>query len=131
MVRVYEFLKKCGTYYLATVEGDCPKVRPFGTIDMFESGLYFQTGLVKAVAKQLLANPLFEICAFAEGKWIRVSGEAELDDRREARVHMLDAYPELKGMYSPDDGNTAVFRIRNAVAVINSFGAPPETIRID
>ena len=125
---VYEFLKKCGTYYLATVEGDCPRVRPFGTIDMFEGGLYFQTGLVKPVAKQLLVNPHFEICAFGDGKWIRVSGEAELDDRREARVHMLEAYPELKRMYSPDDGNTAVFRIKNGVAVISSFTAPPETI---
>ncbi len=127
MQRAYEFLKNAGTYYLATVEGDQPRVRPFGTANVFEGKLYIQTGLVKPVAKQLLANPKAEICAFKGGKWIRIAGELILDDRFEAKKSMLDAYPNLRGMYSEDDGNTAVFYFRNATATIASFGGEPET----
>ena len=127
MQRAYEFLKNAGTYYLATVEGDQPRVRPFGTANVFEGKLYIQTGLVKPVAKQLLANPKAEICAFKGGKWIRIAGELILDDRFEAKKSMLDAYPNLRGMYSEDDGNTAVFYFRNATATNASFGGEPET----
>ncbi len=125
MQTVYDFLKNAGTYYLATVEGDQPRVRPFGTIDLFEGKLYIQTGKVKAVSKQLHANPKAEICAFAGGKWVRVAGELISDDRREAKVHMLDAYPSLKAMYSADDDNTEVFYFKNATYTISSFTAPP------
>lgn len=128
MQRVFDFLREAGTYYLATDNGGQPRVRPFGTVDIFEGGLYFQTGLSKNVAKELLANPSFEICAMAGGRWIRLSGKAVLDDRREARVHMLEEYPSLKGMYDPDDGNTAVFRIEDAKASICSFTEPPVVI---
>ena len=100
MNEVYEFLKTAGTYYLATVEGNQPRVRPFGTIDLFEDKLYIQTGKVKDVSKQLAANPKAEICAFKDGVWLRVSGELVNDDRVEAKAHMLDSYPDLKGMYS-------------------------------
>ena len=129
MKRVYDFLKEAGTYYLATECNGQPRVRPFGTVDFFDGGLYFQTGLSKKVAKELLANPRFEICAMKGGEWIRLSGRAVLDDRRDARVHMLEEYPSLKAMYDPDDGNTAVFRIEDASAEICSFGAPPVVIR--
>ena len=128
MQRVYDFLKAVHTYYLATTDGDQPRVRPFGTIDMFEGRLYFQTGLVKDVAKQLAANPKFEICAFNGNEWIRVSGEAVLDERIEAQQHMLDENPGLKNMYKAGDGNTAVYWIRNGVAVISSFSADPVRI---
>ncbi len=128
MKRVYDFLKQAKTYYLATVDGDQPRVRPFGTIDLFEDRLYFQTGLVKDVAKQLAANPKFEICAFDGGKWIRVSGEAVLDERIEAQQHMLDEHPSLKNMYKAGDGNTAVYWIKNGVAVISSFTEDPVRI---
>ena len=94
MKKVYDFLKNAGTYYLATVEGDQPRVRPFGTIDMFDGKLYIQTGLKKDVAKQLAMNPKAEICAFKDGQWIRISGKLILDDRREARKHMLDEFSE-------------------------------------
>ncbi len=130
MKEVYDFLKSAGTYYLATVDGDQPRVRPFGTIDMFEGGLYIQTGLKKDVAKQLAANPKAEICAFKDGQWIRVCGRLVLDDRREARKHMLDEYPSLRGMYNEDDGNTAVYRIEGGVATISSFTAPPKVIEL-
>ena len=129
MKRVYDFLKKAGTYYLATVDGDQPRVRPFGTVDLFDGKLYIQTGKKKDVAKQLAVNPKAEICAFMDGKWLRLSGELVGDDRREARKHMLDAYPSLRGMYNEDDGNTLVLYFRNAEAVFSSFGEPPVTVR--
>lgn len=129
MKRVVDFLKSAGTYYLATVDGDRPRVRPFGTVNVFEGKLYIQTGKVKDVSKQIHANPKVEICAFKDGQWLRVAGELVEDDRREARVAMLDAYPDLKNMYSPDDGNTEVFYIKDATATFSSFTAAPETVK--
>ena len=124
----YKFLKQCKTYYLATCEGDQPRVRPFGTVDLFEGKLYFQTGARKAVSAQLNANPRLEICAFApNGEWIRVAAEAVLDPRIEAQKHLLAAYPELAGMYQPGDGNTEVYYLKNASVTIASFTAPPKT----
>ena len=128
MERVYDFIKKCGTYYLATVDGDKARVRPFGTIDIFDGGLYIQTGKVKDVAKQMMANPNVEICAFDGKAWIRVSAKAVADERVEAKKHMLDAYPNLRNSYNENDDNTIVFRLTEATAVISSFGAPPVTI---
>lgn len=128
MEKVLEFLKNAGTYYLATVEGDQPRVRPFGTILLFEGKLYIQTGKIKPVSKQLMANPKAEICAFKDGTWLRVAGELIEDDRREAKKAMLDAYPNLRGMYNEDDGNTQVLYFRNAVATFSSFGGAPETV---
>lgn len=129
MEKVVEFLKEAGTYYLATVEGDQPRVRPFGTAHVFEGKLYIQTGKVKDVSKQLMANPKAEICAFKNGEWIRIAGELIEDDRVEARQSMLDAYPSLQKMYSADDGNTQVFYFKNATATISSFTQEPEVIK--
>jgi uncharacterized pyridoxamine 5'-phosphate oxidase family protein len=128
MKEVYEFLKKSGTYYLATVEGDQPRVRPFGTIDLFEDKLYIQTGKVKPVANQMKANPKVEISAMADGKWIRIAAEAVLDENIEAQKHMLDAYPSLQAMYKPGDGNTEVYYLKNATGQICSFTEAPRTI---
>ena len=130
MNTVYDFLKKAGTYYLATVDGDQPRVRPFGTVNIFEGKLYIQTGKVKDVAKQIAANPKVEISAFMEGKWIRVAGELVEDDRIEAQKSMLDAYPELGGMYKAGDGNTVVYYFKNAVATISSFTEAPVVIKL-
>ena len=126
--RVCTFLKEAGTYYLATVEDDQPRVRPFGTAHIFEDKLYIQTGLVKDVAKQMLKNPKVEICAFMKGKWLRVAGEAVLDERIEAQESMLEDYQSLKNMYKAGDGNTAVFYLKNACATFSSFTAAPETV---
>ena len=128
MKRVLDFLKKAEVYYLATVEGDQPRVRPFGTINEFEAKLYIQTGKVKPTSKQLAANPKAEICAFKDGAWIRVACELVEDDRFEARKSMLDAYPNLRHMYNENDGNTQVFYIKNATATISSFGGEPVVI---
>ena len=129
MQSVLQFLKEAETYYLATVDGEQPRVRPFGTINEFEGKLYIQTGKSKPVSKQIHANPRVEICAFKNGEWLRVSAILVEDDRREARVSMLDAYPELKAMYSPDDGNTEVFYLKDAVATFSSFTAAPKTVQ--
>ena len=129
MKEVEKFLKEAETYYLATVEGDQPRVRPFGTVHIFEDKLYIQTGKKKDVSKQLHANPKVELCAFKDGEWIRVAGELVEDDRIEARQSMLDAYPSLQQMYSADDGNTEVFYFKNATATISSFTHEPVVIK--
>ena len=129
MKEVYDFLKNAETYYLATMDGDQPRVRPFGSVDIFDGKLYIQTGKVKAVAKQIAANPKVELCAFKDGRWLRITGELVEDDRREAKKHMLDSYPVLRRMYSEDDGNTLVLYFKNATAVFSSFTEPPRTVR--
>ena len=128
MERVCQFLKDAGVYYLATVENDQPRVRPFGTAHIFEGRLYIQTGKVKPVSRQLAANPKAEISAFHNGTWIRIAGTLVEDDRVEARKSMLDAYPNLRRMYHEDDGNTQVLYFRDATATFSSFTAAPETV---
>ena len=128
LATICDFLRDAGTYYLATVEGDQPRVRPFGTVLLYDGKLCIQTGKKKDVAKQIGRNPKVELCAFTDGKWLRIAGEmVELDDR-DARVAMLDRYPELKAMYDPDDGNTAVYCFTSGKATLCSFAAPPETL---
>jgi len=129
MQEVYDFLKKAGTYYLATVEGDQPRVRPFGTVNIFEGKLYIQTGKVKPCSKQMLANPKIEICAFTGGEWVRIAAKAIEDDRVEAKESMLEAYPNLKAMYSATDDNTQVLYLEDAVATFSSFSAPSREVR--
>lgn len=128
MERVCNFLKEAKTYYLATVDGNAPRVRPFGTAHIFEGKLYIQTGKKKAVSEQIMNNPNVEICAMNGGEWVRICGELVEDERREAKASMLDAYPELKAMYDADDGNTQVFYFKNAKAVFSSFTTPEETV---
>jgi len=129
MKEVYDFLSKCGTYYIATAEGDQPRVRPFGTVDIFDGKLYIQTGKVKNVSRQIHKNPKIEICGMTGGKWIRVQAVAVEDDRMDARQHMLDAYPSLQRMYAADDGNTEVFYLKDATATIASFTEKPRVIK--
>lgn len=128
MQEVYEFLKKCGTYYLATMDGEQPRVRPFGTIDLFDGRLTIQTGKKKEVSRQMAANSRIEICAFDGNQWLRLAADAVEDPRLEAQCHMLDAYPSLKKMYQPGDGNTQIFALQNVTAVFSSFTEPPRTI---
>lgn len=128
MNEVYEFLKKCGIYYLATTEGDQPRVRPFGTIDIFEGKLYIQTGKIKNVSKQLQANPKAEICAFSGDRWVRIACRLVRDENVKAKEHMLEAYPSLQATYSPYDDNTEVLYLEDAVATFSSFTEEPRTI---
>ncbi len=128
MEEVYSFLKSCGTYYLATMDGDQPRVRPFGTIDLYKGQLTIQTGRRKDVAKQMLANPRVELCAFDGKHWLRVTAKAvELPDI-EAQEHMLSEYPSLRGAYTPGDGNTTVFALTEATATFSSFTEPSRTL---
>jgi uncharacterized pyridoxamine 5'-phosphate oxidase family protein len=126
--KVYQFLNDAGTYYLATAEGDQPRVRPFGTVLLSGGKLYIQTGKVKDVSKQIAANPKVEVCAFMNGKWLRIAGELVNDDDHEVKVAMLDKMPQLKGMYSADDDNMQMLYFKNAVATFSSFTEAPETI---
>lgn len=128
MNEVYEFLKKCQTYYLATIDGNQARVRPFGTIDMFDGALTIQTGKVKEVSKQIHANPNVEICAFDGQQWLRLAATAVEDPRIEAQTHMLEGYPELESMYQPGDGNTEIFKLTKAKATFSSFTSAPRTI---
>lgn len=130
MQEVHDLLKKCQTYFIATVDGDQPRVRPFATVNIFENKLYFQTGKVKNVSKQIMANPKIEICGLLDSeKWIRVEAVAVEDDRVEPRQAMLDAYPNLKSRYGPDDGNNQVFYLTKATATIYSFTEEPRVIK--
>ena len=128
MQEVHDFLKKCGSYYLATVEGDQPRVRPFGTIHLFDGRLYIQTGKVKAVSDQMAANPKVEICAFNGDEWLRVQATVVDDPRTEAKQSMLDAYPQLQNRYSATDDNMQVMYLKDAIATISSFSRPPKVI---
>lgn len=122
MDEVYAFLKeKSPVYYLATVEDGEPRVRPFGTIDLYDNRLYIQTGKNKKVYQQIKANPLVEICACAGPEWVRVTGELVEDDSVEARKHMLDSYPDLRAMYDENDGNTVVLYLQNVQAAFESL----------
>ncbi len=125
---VYDFLKKCGSYYIATMEGDQPRVRPFGTIHVFEGRLYIQTGKVKPVSEQIAANPKVEICAASGGEWVRVQATMVDDPRLEAKVSMMEAYPSLEGRYSATDDNMQVLYLTDAVATFASFTDPPRVI---
>lgn len=129
MQEVYEFLKGCRVYYLATVEKDQPRVRPFGTIDLFEGRLYIQTGRKKTVFRQLQENPKAEICGFSGDRWLRVAGELVRDERVEAKAHMLDQYPSLKTKYSPEDDNTEVLYFSHAVATFYSRSNEPKSVQ--
>ncbi|MBQ9325990.1 MAG: pyridoxamine 5'-phosphate oxidase family protein [Clostridia bacterium] len=129
MERVCQFLDEAQTYYLATVEGDQPRVRPFGTALLYNGKLYIETGKVKNVSRQLAANPKAEICAFKNGQWLRVAGELVNDDDRDVKVAMLEKMPSLKAMYNPDDGNMQMLYFRNATATFSSFTAAPESFR--
>ena len=128
--KVISFLDNAGTYYLATVEGDQPRVRPFGTALVYNDKLYIQTGKVKDVSKQLNANPKAEICAFKDGTWIRISGELIEDETRTVKTLMLEKMPQLRGMYNEDDGNMQMLYFKNAKVTISSFTKAPESFEI-
>lgn len=128
MKNVFDFLREAGVYYLATVDGDQPRVRPFGTVLIYEDKLYIQTGKSKPVSRQLAANPKAELCAFKKGAWVRVSGELVNDDRVEVKKAMLDAYPDLRFMYNEHDDNTQVLYFKSGVATFSVLGQPDESV---
>lgn len=129
MQEVHDFLKKAGTYYLATVEGDQPRVRPFGTINLFEGRLYLQTGKKKDIAKQITANPKVELSAFDGQTWIRIACTLVEDNRPEAQESLLAAYPSLRGMYAVNDGNNVVYYLKDVIATFSTFGGEPREVR--
>ena len=130
MKEVLEFIKSCDVYYLATVEGDQPRVRPFGTAEEFEGKLYIQTGKKKDCYRQLLENPNAEICCFKDGRWLRLKGKLIPDDRVEAKKDMLDKNPTLRGMYDENDDNTIVLYFEEGEATFYSFTEAPRTVKL-
>jgi uncharacterized pyridoxamine 5'-phosphate oxidase family protein len=128
--KIYNFLNDAQTYYLATVDKDQPRVRPFGTILLFENKLYIQTGKNKDVSKQILNNNKVELCAFLNGDWLRLQGTLEEDQRREVKKVMLDKYPSLRAMYNEDDNNTEIFYFKSGIAIFSSFTKPKEEFEI-
>lgn len=128
MKEVYEFLKNSKVFYLATIDNDKPRVRPFGAINIYNDKLYIQTGKMKSVSKQMSVNPNVEICAMNNGKWIRIEAKVVSDDSLEAKISMLDNNPELKSMYSAEDSNTEVLYLKDAKATIYSFTESPKII---
>lgn len=128
MNEVYEFLKTAGIYYLATIDGAQPRVRPFGTVDLFEGKLYIQTGKSKSVSAQMKINPNIEISAMHNDKWIRITAKAVFEDNVAAQAHLLENYPTLQGKYRPGDGNTEVFYLKDVNASISSFTEPSKEI---
>ena len=130
MEEVQKFLKECGVYYLATEEGEQPRVRPFGTAEIFEGKLYIQTGKRKDVFKQIQINNKVELCGFKDGRWIRVTGNLAVDDRIEAKKDMLDKNPDLRHMYDENDENTIVLYFESGKATISSFSAEPRVIEL-
>ena len=128
MKEVQEFLKECGVYYLSTIDGDKPRVRPFGTAEIFEDKLYIQTGKSKDVYKQIEKNNNVELCAFKDGRWLRVSGKLISDDRVEAKKDMLDKNPDLRSMYNENDDNSIVLYFESATATFYSFTEAPRVI---
>lgn len=130
MLDVYKFLKKADTYYLATVEDGQPRVRPFGTVNLFEGKLYIQTAKEKTVFQQIMANPEVELCGCYKGTWVRVHCKLIDDNRVEAKKAMLDAYPNLRGRYNENDDNTRVLYMQDAVATFDHLDhREPEVIR--
>lgn len=126
---VFDFLKKCPCYFLATVDGDRPQARPFGSLNIYDGNLYIQTGRKKNVAKQITVNPKVCICAINGNQWIRINAELVEDNRVEAKQSMLDTMPGLKKMYSATDNNTVVYYLKNADATINGGGGNPIKIK--
>ena len=126
--KVYYYLNDAGTYYLATVDGDKPRVRPFGTALLYDGKIYIQTGKGKKVTEQLAQNPHAELCACMNGSWVRIAAELVSDNNHEVKVQMLEKMPSLKAMYNPDDDSMQMYYLKDATAYFSSFSAEPETI---
>ena len=128
MEEVQKFLKECGVFFIATVDNEKPRVRPFGVAEIYENHLYIQTGKKKDVSKQIEKNPNVELCSFKDGKWLRIAGTLKRDDRVETKKYILDKNPELRAMYDENDDNTEALYFESAIATFSSFTEPPRTI---
>lgn len=130
MKEIYDYLKKNPTFFLATEDGNQPRVRPFGVVAEFEGKLYISTGKQKNVFKQMQENPKIELCAMGQDhSWLRVEATAVHDDRVEARARMLEENPNISGMYKADDDNMAVLYLKDATGTICSFSGEPKVYK--
>lgn len=130
MEEVYQFLKENNIFYLATAEGDQPRVRPFGAVSVYEGKLYICTNNQKSVFQQIKENSKVEICGTdSKGGWLRIEAEAIPDSRIEAKEAMLEENPGLKNMYSATDDIYEVLYLKNATASFNSFGSDKRLVK--
>ena len=127
--RVYDYLKAHSPFFITTVDGDQPRVRPFGALHIFEGKMYIITGHVKRIAKQLAANPKVEVCAVNGTEWVRVAATLVEDERVEAKKSMLDANPNLRSSYNENDDNIAVYYFTDATATFSSFAGDGDVVK--
>jgi len=132
MDEVLKFIGNRTVFFVASVDGDKPRVRPFGLAIPYQGKIYFTTGNEKDVYKQLIANPNVEICAMGlDNQWIRVSGKAVFEDNMVIKNAAFAEYPELKNIYSsPDDPKLTTFYLADGEATIFSMLAPPRKFKI-
>lgn len=126
MKRTYDFLKKAGTFYLATVDKDQPRVRPFGAVCIAHEKLYICSNNKKECYKQMLDNNKIEISAMVGNEWIRLTGLVKNDSSKKVKSAMLNENPILKTMYSEDDTIFEVLYLENVTATFNQFGKEKE-----
>lgn len=130
MNKIVEELKKIKIFYVATIEENKPKVRPFSSITEFEGNAYICCGKQKEVYTQLINNPYIEICGmYDQGSWLRVSAKCVLDERIEAQIAMLEDKTGPSQLYKPNDGRFVVFRLEEVKALKFNFYAAPEEIK--
>ena len=126
MQKIYKFLKDARIYYLATSDGVQPRVRPFGTINLYDGRLYILTSKKKSVSQQLHQNPKIEISAYLHPRWLRLEASVVEDNGFDARMSMLNAYPELSEVFPYDDENNELWFLRNVSAGIYEYGKDTE-----
>ncbi|EJP6473536.1 pyridoxamine 5'-phosphate oxidase family protein [Clostridium botulinum] len=131
MTEVLNFLNECGIFFVSTVDGDQPKVRPFSFVMEYEGKLCFATSNKKSFYAQLMKNPNMEICATNKDlKWLRLSGKAVFCTKIESKTKSLETMPVLKNMYSVDDDIFEIFYLENAVANFCSMNGDNKTINL-
>ncbi|QNU68595.1 pyridoxamine 5'-phosphate oxidase family protein [Ruminiclostridium herbifermentans] len=123
MDEVVKFLEENPVFYIATVDGDTPKVRPFGFFLKHQQKLYFGVGNQKETFKQLQKNPKFEISTTSkDNTWLRLSGNAVFETSEELLEKAFERNPNLKALYSKENGpRLELFYIENAKAEFLNF----------
>ena len=130
MSKVNDFLTEAGVFFLATCDGDQPKLRPLGAHFEFDGKVMFGVGDFKDVYRQLAANPKTEIVAAKpDGHWLRYTGKAVFEDDPGYAEKALDAMPQLRGIYNEETGHKMMmFHLEEATAVDIPMMGPGEDL---
>ena len=133
MSRIHELINQAGVFFLATEDGDQPKVRPLGAHIEWEGKEYFTVGDFKAVYRQMVANPKVEIAAFipASRTWIRYTGTAVFTENQAVVDKVLEELPHLKAVYNEETGNKMmIFSLEDATALLIDMAGNIENIEL-